>query len=815
MFSRFRLSVGLAALCLHPSLLFADVIEKTVEKPDLEAIKRNDYFGYSPEDVAKYFMTPREFVYDLSGAAIPTAPPPPGVHPRVLFGPDDLPAIRANLDATKPGRMIRENIRKITSDLLTGPNAKFGAQYAALIAGDETVPIHTEVSIPYTVLYEAFRSLLDDDREAAVKVAAAVTTIAKIDKRVLDETREKVRAKNPAAVTDFEQVGQAATQEGTLGLMYDFSYNAMTPEQRDTVRGVIAGASAGMGFVGSDGLRVSSTSSSNHIPWIARLIYLPTSIEGESGYDAETYKRCVNAMKWFYGIGIYPSGDAYEGWGKNFLIAEHAWIAAKRGEKFFALTPVRNTFRSYFVQAMNPWGSNFTFYDSSGGTGNKLYRQSDVLVYKTLFPDDPAIDFVYRNNVSVDYKEFGQPVNTRNAFGLTEGLCMALFATEYDAGKTWEQAQAAVVAGLPTTYFCEDTCNMIARSDWTKDALYLNYLNRAVLGGHRYCDRGHFSLYALGRYWGIYKPMRQVPEAYQPKNRTGVMVDNDGVSPLSGKCVAFDETPDAAFIATDLKPSYDYIYNYIFPNQERTNNVKVPFSPNDFRLNPSPLPWMSILLDEMPDWQTSRIPNPAPGQPIVGRPAPGAWWRKRDIPYEKAFRTAGLVRGAHPYVLIVDDINRDKTDRDYTWGMTISDDLELQKTEIIPDGEGFRADAILVEKGKSPSESRRLLVRMVQARNLQAPASIEAVTSANPPQKDVVIPKLTFRSRGTDPAFKALLLPLKPGEEPPQTSWSPDGTQLEIVWADQKDTVTFRPGSEGRTRVGIRRDGKTLVTQKL
>ncbi len=813
---RVCLVAGCAALLLPTSPLVAATIEKTIEQPDPAMLKRNDYFGYSPEYVAKYFTTPREFTYDLTGAAIPQPAPPPGVHPRVLFGPDELPAIRARLESTKPGRMIRDSIRKVTSDLLTGPNAKYAAQYAALAAGDETVPIHAEISIPYTVLYESFRALLDNDQAAAVKAAAAVTTIAKIDRRVLAETREKVRAKNPGAVTDFEQVGQAATQEGTLGLMYDFCYPAMTPEQRDTVRSVIAEASTGMGFVGSEGLRVSNTSSSNHIPWIARLIYLPTSIEGEKGYDAATYRRCVEALKWFYGIGIFPSGDAFEGWGKNFLIAEHAWIAAKRGEKLFALTPVRNAFRSYFVQAMNPWGNNFTFYDSSGGTGNKLYRQSDILVYKALFPADPALDFVYRNNVSPDYKEFGNPVNTRNAFGLTEGLCMALFAAEYDGTKTWEQAQAPVVAALPTTSFCDDTGNLIARSDWTREALYLNYLNRSVMGGHLYSDRGHFSLYALGRYWGIYRPLRQVPEAYQPKNRTGVMVGDEGVSTLPGKCVAFDETPQAAFVATDLKPSYDYISNYIFPNVARTGAVKAPFSPNDFRLHRSPLPWMNIRLDEMPNWQTSRIPDPAPGAAITGRPAPGAWWRKRDVPYEKAFRTAGLVRGAHPYVLVVDDINRDGTEREYAWGMTLSDDVELQKTELVPDPRTFRADAILAEKGRPPAQSRRLMVRMVQARNLPtpAPAAIEPITSANPPQKDVVIPKLTFRARGVEPGFKTLIVPLPPGEEPPKTAWSADGTQLTITWPDQSDTIRFTPGPDGRTRLTIRRGDQVVLAQK-
>jgi hypothetical protein len=800
---------------LLPAQTASDSLRRVTESMDKEMAKRNNYYGYTPEYVEKYFTAPLTLEYDFTGVdkARLKTPPAPGIHPRVLFGPEELPSIRANLDSTKPGKLIREGIRKGCLENLTGPNAKFANQYAALIAGDETVPIHQEISLPYTVLYEAFRCLLDDDKASAVKVAAAIATIAKIDRRVLGETREKVRAKNPDEVTNFEAVGQAATQEGTLGLMYDFAYNAMTPAQRDTVRSVIAEASAGMSYVGCDRLLVSSTHSSNHIPWISRLIYLSTSIEGELGYDAGTYQRCVSAMKWFYAIGIYKSGDAFEGWGKNFLFAEHAWIAARRGEDFYALSTVRNAFRSFFVQAMHPWGGSFTFYDSDGGTDKMLYRQTDVLIYKAFFPNDPAIDFVYRNNMGTDYKDYSQPVNMRNAFGLTEGICQALFATEFNEKQTWEVAQSVVAKNLPVTFWCEDTGNMIARSAWTKDALYLNYLNRSVMGGHVYCDRGHFSIYALGRTWGIYKRMRQVPEAYQPKNRTGILVDGDGVSGAPGKCVSFQESPLAAFTATDLKPSYDYIYNYIFPNVSRQDTVRLPFSPNDFRLKPSPLPWMNILLDEMPNWQTGGIPDPAPGQPITGNPAPGAGWRKRPVPYEKAFRTAGLVRGAKPYVLIVDDINRDKAEHEFIWGMTLADDLVLEKAEIIRDPQTFRADAILAEKGKAEKDSRHLLVRMVEAENLvgEQPTAIEPVTSANPPQKDVIIPKLVFRSKSAQPNFKALLFAYQPGEELPTTTWSPDHKQLTIAWKDQADQVTFTDGTDGRTRLIVLRGGKQVV----
>lgn len=46
-----------------------------------------------------------------------------------------------------------------------GPAAKYAAAYASLIAGDESVDIHKDASIAYSVLYEAFRCLVDEDHE--------------------------------------------------------------------------------------------------------------------------------------------------------------------------------------------------------------------------------------------------------------------------------------------------------------------------------------------------------------------------------------------------------------------------------------------------------------------------------------------------------------------------------------------------------------------------------------------------------------------------------------------------------------------------
>ena len=49
-------------------------------------------------------------------------------------------------------------------------------------------------------------------------------------------------------------------------------------------------------------------------------------------------------------------------------------------------------------------------------------------------------------------------------------------------------------------------------------------------------------------------------------------------------------------------------------------------------------------------------------------------------PVERAFRTAALVRGKYPYVLIVDDLKKDDSTHLYEWAMQMPEDVEVIKS---------------------------------------------------------------------------------------------------------------------------------------
>ncbi len=782
---------------------------------DHEMIKRHKNFGYTDAELQKWFGAPVTITLDETGMqrSFIRPPPAPGVHPRVIFNPDDLPEIRERLAKTAAGKAVMGDIRAHLSATLTGLKAECRADYDKLIAGDQGAAVWTNGNIPYCLMYEAFRCLVDDDQEGGRRVAAAVTTLAQMDEVKLAENIAKEKAKGAkGAPDDWRVVGQGPTHEGTLGLDYDFAYVWMTAEQRATVRQTIAHASAGMTNIGCETLRALHSGTSNWISWSARLIFLAAAIEGEPGGDPETYRRCADAQTNFI-ASMFATGEAYEGWGKNFMFMEHLIIMAKRGREVIASAAIRAAYNDCFVASMNPWGDAFTFCDSLGGTGNKISRNADVMIYHALFPKDVSGDFMYRNQLGGDYANItGGRVNTHHPFAVMDSLCCAIFATDFTPGATWDSEFAQVTRGRPLTYFSQDTCNLVTRSAWDKDALYLDYLTRAIPGGHVYCDRSHFSLYGLGRYWSIYRVMRQVHEQYLPANRSVLLADGEGPSIAEGRCVQMTDRPLATVIATDLGIAWNWQSKGFAKPPTGVATGALPYTFNDFRLQPSPIAWMGMPLGDLPNWYTSEKP-PADDHERAD-------WYRRAVQVKKAFRTAVLVRGTHPYALIVDDLQKDDQPHAYDWGMILADDLALGSAQRTGDAAHPQADIILDERPKPPAKGqpapaadRHLLVRVLEAAQLDAaaPATVDLMSVPNPPQKDMQITKLHIPSQAVSADFKLLLLPYRQGQALPETTWSVDHRTVTVAWQDQVDQITFAPGKDGRTRVAIARDHQALL----
>jgi hypothetical protein len=216
--------------------------------------------------------------------------------------------------------------------------------------------------------------------------------------------------------------------------------------------------------------------------------------------------------------------------------------------------------------------------------------------------------------------------------------------------------------------------------------------------------------------------------------------------------------------------------------------------------------------------------------------------RAQFNPVKRAFRTCGLVRGPHPYAIVVDDIQKDDKERLYEWTMMLSADtiaIDIHDednphaigprqtqvpssiyTDIILGREG-----ILRESGsyKPAKGEPLLLVRVLQC---ATPCDPRTYDSRPQPRLETVEKKdvrsapggatwgmdrrLVVPSRSVSPDFKILLYPYRHDIDPlPVTTL--DKGRLSIKWDDQEDAYDFSDNGGGRTLLELRRNGKILL----
>ncbi|MEM1108936.1 MAG: hypothetical protein AAGH99_09640 [Planctomycetota bacterium] len=765
---------------------------------------------------------------DTQGFAAERFNPAPavGVHPRVLFGPKDLPGIRQRLKSTKAGQVIWANVNKVLEKDLTGPNAKFGRLYDDLAAGKE-VPDAWARS--WHVAFEALRCLIEEDAAGLKKAAAATVTLAKIVEPGLDKE---------IGNSDWTRVEKVINQQ--LGHLYDWTYNAMTKQQRDYVRSVISKGTYGKRFPEMGSLPAWAASTTNHIALIGEsILYTTMAIEGEEGYDQEVYTQYEELMKNYIGRALLDSGAPFEGgFGKFYIGGTVLGGFARRGNQMFCMPQLKRYLDEYHLYTMQPFGQGYFSGDASWAGSLSSAKFDDIAPMKFAFPENRAIDFIYRTIAGEDYERL--PKRIDGGYHAKAALAMIVYGDDYldygKPGRTWEKQLAEVSAGRSVDRFFNDRGLLISRSDWSTDAAQLVFQPRSVPGGHTYADRNYFTLTSHGRVWAEYPVMDRgsfMGTIYEGRFHNTVLIDDIGQSVLhtpTGRVLDYQYSDAGAFLVGDAKDAYDF-------QLSRDEDARpIPRTPNDTRLYKSDLPWMDLPWGQLPNWQNS-FKNSNVG-------TPQSFW-KPWYPVKKAIRTAGLVRGKHPYVLVLDDIQKDKKVRVYKWLMQVPDDVYVQSMiitdtesrKVAPNYRGpkpnYVSDIVLAEDPDIKTASkgdpthngkRRLLVRVLDNQQIPneryrqnqtftgMPAVLETYMK-NPrwhaPGKRLVIP-----SRSTSPDYKVLLFPHIDGQELPVTLWNKDRTKLTVKWNDQIDEFTFSKSESGRTLFTLTRDGKEVIKIK-
>jgi hypothetical protein len=231
--------------------------------------------------------------------------------------------------------------------------------------------------------------------------------------------------------------------------------------------------------------------------------------------------------------------------------------------------------------------------------------------------------------------------------------------------------------------------------------------------------------------------------------------------------------------------------------------------------------------------------------------AEDAWERRMDAvggdrgkvdvwnPVQRAFRTAGLVRGRYTYAVIVDDIAAsDDNDHTFTWSAHVPGDLVMKnlyfRPMLLEDPEGGeskpeKADVDFTGRHLKPKPAPGLMtVELEPAVNFSTDPK-DPLDAKGEPKKvfrmifldqkgDITLQTLprievfrdmmkAFRTGvvGRDPQFRVLLIATDSTDSVrPSVTKTPSGA-YRLRMGSQVDVIEFKPQSNGRTGIAISR----------
>jgi hypothetical protein len=769
--------------------------------------------------------------------------PPPGVHPRLLISPDQLPDLRRRVKETEAGRAILATLRERTGGSILKDGTWENQVYGLLAAGspkDVTAALailsekrkasfpegHYQPNLPYAITMEALEALITDDSERGKKVASAIvgwasaigTALDQLETAPLNDDVWRAKLAGPVTGSISESKGvRDLMGNHLLGYAYDFAYNFMTPEQQASVRKTISRATRGKVWMGA-----RLPHHFRNWNWCAVGLSQPLlalSIEGEEGYDPRVFKMGVDIAQDYLTYGISPSGSSTEAVGYTqfgFVWAAPFMVAASRHEGMpnFLAHSHHRAMIDWYLASLEPSGSKWLSHGDGGDTGPAIWVMT---MWKYFYPDDAKINLVWRNvAASLGEKPYG------GRYHIIEPLIYA------DDPKPELAKQDAISLKLPTTFLDPVRGSLNARNGWSADAAAMQFECRvdSVGASHEHADRGAFTFSALGRVWA-----KDNFRSIETRHHNSVLIDGKGQGywPGPGRWLGTSQTPYAISAACDAKDAYGWFWPKQIIAEDPDAFIRFKFprwesylkEARTFRQN-----YAGVPLER--DTRPSVVAHWQGFADVAG--GPRMWdedgWPVRlpHNPVQKAFRTVVFVRSPQPYLLVVDDIRKDDSERLYEWLMQTDVNTELAS---IKDNDLVLCDADhpreMDGKPKLSKGDRQLLVRVLdsadpaQARDYSAKPSFRLETFERKDTLDGngrsfgIDKRLVIASRSVEPGFKVLLVPTSVGSLAPTVTWAKDRKSVTLTYAGVTDTITFTPAPDGRTLVSLSREGRETL----
>ena len=749
-----------------------------------------------------------------AGVAVRSATPAPYEHPRIFFTDADHAALRASALTDPVASAGRSALVANVAATIDNPATALGAAYLQLKAGNtayntqaltqaQIAPNDAMIGTADAGLYgnlasASYLAWLDRDT-SAVRLRDLATAVA-------------TAARNHATWWPADRAAQPNPVEfnkdtySDLGFCYDLLYDWMTEDQRVAVRSLLAAQTAGRLTLGATESDYSL--STNWRTFHDHIILASLAIEGETGHDGAALATNRQALKTFFTQwGVGPEGFNREGPG-YFGFGTHSaalalYALSRRDEDLLATTRFHQSAQEMFYQ-MAPDGSGRMYGANDGpGWGNGNGNTALYPILKAAYPEDPFIDWVTRNALA--------PANS--VIAASQPLIMAIWGRAPLAGNTSFAATTAA-SPRPLHLFSAQRGFGVARSDWSNSALQVDFENRfdAFALGHSHAVRNHFTLFALGREWIGGHGYHYIANDL----KSTVLIDGLGQSsaslqalaaagkpaviswpPLPGKFLENLDHPLLSVFAGDAKPAYTYSW-----------------SGQNYAYNPGDVPAGSIQTPYR--WKDLAYPGYVFPTPNIGDNAWADTFIRAEAtpfnPVERAFRSVLTIRGSRPYVLVLDDIQKDSTPRTYTWSANTVTNYNVVDMAI--QGAATPTEAVLYHTPDAAA-GPRLLVRVLEGQGTAA----APITLENTPldfgEGPVAARRIQItRTATVAPDFKVLLYPHQSGETLPVTAYDRATGVLTITLPDgTADVFRLVVQPDGRTRVAsFARNGATPPT---
>jgi hypothetical protein len=519
--------------------------------------------------------------------------------------------------------------------------------------------------------------------------------------------------------------------------------------------------------------------------------------------------------------GFWGNMTAYFHLGQN-ISGPMEYAFARRGENLFVTTNLYQAllhplYTMYPAEGGDPQVS-LDFHDGAGYAGGSAQRNFYYLA-KAMYPDDAMIDYVYRQATSGQDRTaltrviFGQPLQT---------LSMSAMA----------QAK-----GLPLTKYDPITGFMISKNGWSETDLSLVMNNYTLGGGHYHAQANSFSLAANGRVWSNSPQYHIVPNddqqtvliqtisgsTYASQGYTGQGPSSEdyynnyqGQTPFHGAVLqmTYDPSGNWTWYAGDATPAYNY---ETYSSSAQGTPVSTGLT-NSYML-PAGLTSVLIPSDATMFNNSTEFASALPYNPVL-----------------YAFRSIMTVLGTYPYVLVIDDINKNGSPQNYRWVMNDSIGFGSSPNLFLNSSRAGTYSSLEIQTGATATSATlyhdidaaatsglpRLLVQDLTEISTTGQPAIFIDDRPIPSGGATAATNLTYgvdnnsklftyfpsrrlmieRDAIVAPKYKVLLFPYLTGGITPTTSWNQATTTLTITVGTQTDTIVFdETNADHRTRL--------------